>query len=123
MVDGGDPGRMATKRPRTKAPPGTRSKLHSPQRGGHLPAPSRSSLRGLDWFVFFLADAQMGFGPLVAVYLTTQKSTQGDIGLVLTAGGLVALAGQMPGAPWLTLPAPSGSSLHSPFWRSVQVRS
>ncbi|HEY8275436.1 MAG TPA: MFS transporter, partial [Methyloceanibacter sp.] len=54
-------------------------------------------MRGLDWFVFFLADAQMGFGPLVAVYLTTQKWTQGDIGLVLTAGGLVALAGQMPG--------------------------
>lgn len=62
-----------------------------------LPRPSRKSLRGLDWFVFFLADAQMGFGPLVAVYLTTQKWTQGDIGLVLTAGGLVALAGQMPG--------------------------
>ena len=59
--------------------------------------PSRRSLRGLDWFVFFLADTQMGFGPLVAVYLTAQKWTQGDIGLVLTAGGLIALAGQMPG--------------------------
>ena len=80
-----------------------------PAAGGHLPAPSPSSLRGLDWFVFFLADAQMGFGPLVAVYLTTQKWTQGDIGLVLTAGGLVALAGQMPGAPWWTPPAPSGA--------------
>jgi predicted MFS family arabinose efflux permease len=59
--------------------------------------PSCRSLRGLDWFVFFLADTQMGFGPLVAVYLTAQKWTQGDIGLVLTAGGLIALAGQMPG--------------------------
>jgi MFS family permease len=59
--------------------------------------PSRRSLRGLDWFVFFLADTQMGFGPLVAVYLTAEKWTQGDIGLVLTAGGLIALAGQMPG--------------------------
>jgi len=39
----------------------------------------------------------MGFGPLVAVYLTSQKWTQGDIGLVLTAGSLVALVGQMPG--------------------------
>ena len=28
--------------------------------------PSRRSLRSLDWFVFFLADTQMGFGPLVA---------------------------------------------------------
>ena len=45
----------------------------------------------------FLADAQMGFGPLVAVYLTAQKWTQGDIGLVLTAGSLVALVGQIPG--------------------------
>jgi MFS family permease len=61
------------------------------------PHPSRRSLYGLDWFVFFLADAQMGFGPLVAVYLTAQKWTQGDIGLILTAGGLVALVGQMPG--------------------------
>src|SRR6185437_4900222 len=68
-----------------------------PVAGGQSPAPSRGSRRGLDWFVFFLADAQMGFGPLVAVYLTTQKWTQGDIGLVLTAGGLVALVGQMPG--------------------------
>ena len=66
-------------------------------RGRLPPRPSPRSLRALDWFVFFLADAQVGFGPLVAVYLTTQKWTQGDIGLVLTAGGLLALAGQMPG--------------------------
>ena len=69
----------------------------SPAPCGRPPRPSRRSLRGLDWFVFFLADAQMGFGPLIAVYLTGQKWTQGDIGLVLTAGGLVALVGQMPG--------------------------
>jgi MFS family permease len=60
-------------------------------------APSRASLRGLDWFVFFVADVQTGFGPFVAVYLTTQAWTQVDIGLVLTVGSLVALAGQMPG--------------------------
>jgi MFS family permease len=47
--------------------------------------------------VFCVADVQTGFGPFVAVYLTTQKWTQIDIGLVLSAGGLVALAGQMPG--------------------------
>jgi predicted MFS family arabinose efflux permease len=61
------------------------------------PAPSRRSLRGLDWFVFCVADVQTGFGPFVAVYLTTQKWTQIDIGLVLTVAGLVALAGQIPG--------------------------
>ena len=60
-------------------------------------APSLRSRRGLDWFVFFLADVQTGFGPFITVYLTTQAWTQTDIGLVLTAGSLVALIGQMPG--------------------------
>jgi MFS family permease len=60
-------------------------------------APSRRSLRGLDWFVFFLADVQTGFGPFITVYLTAEAWTQTDIGLVLTAGSLVALLGQMPG--------------------------
>ena len=61
------------------------------------PSPSRESLRGLDWFIFFLADVQTGFGPFIAVYLTTQKWTQVEIGLVLSIGGLVGLIGQMPG--------------------------
>jgi len=47
--------------------------------------------------VFFLADVQTGFGPFITVYLTAQAWTQTDIGLVLTAGSLVALFGQMPG--------------------------
>jgi predicted MFS family arabinose efflux permease len=58
---------------------------------------SRQSLRGLDWFIFFLADVQTGFGPFIAVYLTTQKWTQVEIGLVLSIGGVVGLIGQMPG--------------------------
>jgi MFS family permease len=61
------------------------------------PRPSRRSLRGLDWFIFFVADVQTGFGPFVSVYLTAQKWTQIDIGLVLSVSGLVALIGQMPG--------------------------
>ena len=60
-------------------------------------AGSSRSRRGLDWFVFFVADVQTGFGPFVAVYLTAQKWTQTDIGLILTIGGLVALFGQIPG--------------------------
>jgi MFS family permease len=56
-----------------------------------------SSLRGLDWFVFLVADVQTGFGPFVAVYLTEHKWTQIDIGLVLSVAGMVALAGQIPG--------------------------
>jgi predicted MFS family arabinose efflux permease len=54
-------------------------------------------LRGFDWFIFFVADVQTGFGPFVSVYLTAQKWTQVDIGLVLSAAGLVGLAGQIPG--------------------------
>jgi predicted MFS family arabinose efflux permease len=61
------------------------------------PTPSRQSLRGLDWFIFFLADVQTGFGPFIAVYLTTQKWTQAQIGFVLSIGGVVGLIGQMPG--------------------------
>jgi predicted MFS family arabinose efflux permease len=59
--------------------------------------PSRRSLLGLDWFIFFVADVQTGFGPFVSVYLTAQRWTQVDIGLVLSAAGFVSLIGQMPG--------------------------
>src|SRR5437763_13276399 len=64
---------------------------------GQPTRPSRASLRGLDWFAFFVADIQTSFGPFIAVYLTTQKWTLSDIGLVLTIGSLIALIGQMPG--------------------------
>jgi len=64
-----------------------------PQRRG----PSVRSTRGLDWFVFFLADVQTGFGPFVAVYLTTEKWTQVEIGLILSVSGLTSLLGQVPG--------------------------
>jgi MFS family permease len=61
---------------------------------------SRSSERGLDWFTFFVADIQTGFGPYLAVYLTTQKWNQADIGLVLAFGSIVGLLSQIPGG-WL----------------------
>jgi MFS family permease len=64
---------------------------------GNAPHPSRRSLAGLDWFTFCLADVQTAFGPFVSVYLTTQKWTQIDIGLVLTVGSIATLIGQMPG--------------------------
>ena len=75
--------------------PDTGASVPSPPPEPHHP--SRSSLRGLDWFVFFVADVQTGFGPFVSVYLTTQKWTQIDIGFVLSIGSIVALLGQMPG--------------------------
>src|SRR4051794_34032662 len=67
-----------------------------PPAPGGKQKPSRESQRGLDWFIFFLADVQTGFGPFIAVYLTTQKWTQVEIGFVLSIGGGVALLGQMP---------------------------
>lgn len=52
--------------------------------------------RALDLVNFFVADAQTGFGPFVAVYLTTNKWTQVDIGFVLTLGTLTSLVSQLP---------------------------
>jgi MFS family permease len=58
---------------------------------------SSRSLRGLDWFAFFLADIQTGWGPFLAAYLTSVAWAQFDIGLVLTLGTLAAFAFQIPG--------------------------
>jgi MFS family permease len=77
--------------PQRQAPPPDPGEAPPP------PLPSARSQRGLDWFIFFLADVQTGFGPFIAVYLTTQKWTQVEIGLVLSVGGIVGLIGQMPG--------------------------
>ncbi len=57
---------------------------------------SRRSLYGLDWFAFFVADIQTGWGPLVATYLTSLAWTQFDIGLILTIGTITLLALQIP---------------------------
>jgi MFS family permease len=61
---------------------------------------SRTSERGLDWFTFFVADIQTGFGPYLAVYLTTRKWNQADIGLLLAFGSIAGLLSQVPGG-WL----------------------
>lgn len=65
--------------------------------GDHPPHASRESQRGLDWFAFFVANLQAGFGPFVSVYLTSERWTQTDIGLVLTIGGVAGLVLQIPG--------------------------
>ena len=58
---------------------------------------AKTGERSLDGFAFFCANLQTGFGPFVSVYLTTEKWSQTDIGLVLMIGGLIGLFGQMPG--------------------------
>ena len=54
------------------------------------------SQRGLDWFTFFVADVQTGWGPFVAAYLFSVAWTQFDIGLVLTIGTVATFALQIP---------------------------
>ena len=100
MILSADPLRRLDDRPdRARAIAGGAPPPPGEERGGGEPPlhPSARSLRGLDWFIFFVADVQTGFGPFVSVYLTTQKWTQVDIGLVLSAAGFVSLIGQMPG--------------------------
>jgi MFS family permease len=52
--------------------------------------------RALDLVNFFVADVQTGFGPFVAVYLTTHKWTQIEIGYALTLGTVTSLISQLP---------------------------
>jgi MFS family permease len=58
--------------------------------------PSQHSLRALDWFSFFVADMQAGFGPFIAAYLTAEAWSQGHIGIALTVGSLLGLVTQVP---------------------------
>lgn len=46
---------------------------------------------------FFVANTQTGFGPFIAVYLTTQAWTQVEIGEVLSLGTVAAMLSQIPG--------------------------
>ncbi|KMZ11806.1 Permease of the major facilitator superfamily [Candidatus Burkholderia humilis] len=54
------------------------------------------SLRALDWLNFFVANVQTGFGPFIASYLSANKWTQGEIGLMLSVGTISAMASQLP---------------------------
>ncbi|MDA8249313.1 MAG: MFS transporter [Rhodospirillales bacterium] len=61
------------------------------------PPPDGAGLRALDWLNFFVANLQTGFGPFIAVYLTTHKWTQGQIGVALSVGSAVTMLAQVPG--------------------------
>jgi MFS family permease len=52
--------------------------------------------RALDWFNLFVANIQTGFGPFIAVYLSSQRWTQTSIGLALSIGTVAAMASQVP---------------------------
>jgi MFS family permease len=68
--------------------------------GSSLPASSLAASdaagRGLDWFNLFVANIQTGFGPFIAVYLSSQSWTQTAIGLALSIGTVSSMASQVP---------------------------
>jgi MFS family permease len=60
------------------------------------PEVARRASRGLDWLNLFVANIQTGFGPFIAVYLTTQGWTQTQIGVALSLGTVASMASQLP---------------------------
>jgi MFS family permease len=64
--------------------------------GGPNATTLRSAGRGLDWLNLFVANIQTGFGPFIAIYLTTQGWTQTAIGFALSLGTITSMASQVP---------------------------
>jgi MFS family permease len=74
-----------------------------------VPGTATRSQRALDWVNFFIANFQTGFGPFIAVYLTSAGWDQGAIGWMLSIGTLAAIASQLPaGALVDAIPAKRG---------------
>ncbi|HWJ34307.1 MAG TPA: MFS transporter [Steroidobacteraceae bacterium] len=63
---------------------------------GSAKSPAGGASRGLDWFNLFVANIQTGFGPFIAVYLSSQSWTQTSIGLALSIGTVSSMASQVP---------------------------
>lgn len=55
-----------------------------------------TSLSALNALNFFMADVRDGLGPFLGVYLQQQKWSPGEIGLVMTIGGLAGMAATTP---------------------------
>ena len=59
--------------------------------------PASSSLWGLDWLNFLMADVQNGLGPYLAVFLKgTQNWSAGDIGIAMAVSNIAGAASQIP---------------------------
>jgi hypothetical protein len=65
--------------------------------------PSGTTLRGLDWLNFFLADVQTGVGPFLAIYLASFGWNEQQVGLALTVGGIAGIVTQTPAGSWESL--------------------
>jgi len=81
------------------APASTRADAPASTAAG-APA-SAHALRGLDWFNLFVANIQTGFGPFIAVYLSSQSWTQTAIGLALSIGTVSSMLSQVPAGAWV----------------------
>jgi MFS family permease len=57
---------------------------------------SPGASRGLDWFNLFVANIQTGFGPFIAIYLSSQRWTQTSIGVALAIGTVSSMVSQVP---------------------------
>jgi len=55
-----------------------------------------TSLQALNALNFFMADVRDGLGPFLGVYLQQQKWSPGEIGLVMTIGGIVGIVATIP---------------------------
>jgi MFS family permease len=62
----------------------------------YIPLEKKQSLRALAATNFFLADVQTGLGPFLAAYLAGAGWAPGRVGVLLTAGGILALSLQTP---------------------------
>jgi MFS family permease len=84
----------STSAPVIGEPPSVAEPPASP--GPRSPPTAPGAGRALDWFNLFVANIQTGFGPFIAVYLTSQSWTQTSIGVALSIGTVAAMASQVP---------------------------
>lgn len=61
-----------------------------------IAAPQKKTLRALEWLNFFVADVQTGLGPYLAAYLAANGWSPEKLGVLLTLGGLLPIAFQIP---------------------------
>ena len=64
---------------------------------GSIARPAALAAEGsLDWLNLFVGNIQTGFGPFIAIYLTTCGWSETAIGLALSLGTVAAMASQIP---------------------------
>lgn len=70
--------------------------MHTAAQGGITRPAERAAEGSLDWLNLFVGNIQTGFGPFIAIYLTTCGWSETSIGLALSLGTVTAMASQIP---------------------------